>query len=71
MTKAGEVESFLRMAGRAAALADGASDPWLKAEWREVARACKNVARARMNGTLVRRSGLTERDGTEGGKGDE
>ena len=39
-----EIESFLRMAGRAAAMANAASDPWLKAQWLEIAGAYRDVA---------------------------
>jgi hypothetical protein len=42
-----EIESFLRMAGRATAIANTASDPWLKAQWMEIAGAYRQVAQSR------------------------
>lgn len=44
VTNEQQIESFLRMAGRAAAMANAASDPWLKAQWTEIAGAYKDVA---------------------------
>lgn len=44
MTNEQEIESFLRMAGRAAAMANATSDPWLKAQWTEIACAYRDVA---------------------------
>jgi len=44
MTNEQEIESFLRMAGRAAAMANATSDPWLKAQWAEIAGAYRDVA---------------------------
>ena len=56
-----EIESLVRMAGRAAAMANAASDPWLKAQWTEIAGAYKDVARG---------YGQKSERGDERGKGD-
>jgi hypothetical protein len=48
MTNNREMESLLRMAGRATAMAHAASDPWLKSQWQEIARAYKDVAQSRV-----------------------
>ena len=56
-----EIESFLRMAGRAAAMANAASDPWLKAQWTEIAGAYKDVAQEYARKKLSGRGSLAER----------
>lgn len=58
-----QIESFLRMAGRAAAMANATSDPWLKAQWTEIAGAYKDVAQGYTRKTVSGR-------GDAGGKGD-
>jgi hypothetical protein len=63
VTNEQEVESFLRMAGRAAAVANATSDPWLKAEWTEIAGAYRDVAQGFGRKTASGR-------GDERGKGD-
>ena len=57
MTNEREIESFLRMAGRAAAMANATSDPWLKAQWTEIAGAYKDVAQSRMQAPAPARLG--------------
>ena len=47
-------------------MANATADPWLKAQWMELAGADKNAALARRNGTLVRRSDLVERGKDDG-----
>jgi hypothetical protein len=64
VTNEQEIESLLRMAGRAAAMANATSDPWLKAQWTEIAGASKDVARG--YGKKAIPGG-----GDERGKGDE
>jgi hypothetical protein len=66
LTNEREVESFLRMAERAAAMADATADPWLKAQWAEIANAYTDTAQSRMQAAGSRRAP----DPVEGGKGD-
>ena len=63
VTNEQEIESFLRMAGRAAAVANATSYPWLKAEWTEIAGAYRDVAQGFGRKTASGR-------GDERGKGD-
>ena len=63
VTNEREIEGFLRMAGRAAAMANAASDPWLKAQWTEIAGAYRDVAQGYGRKTASGR-------GDERGKGD-
>jgi len=69
MTNKQEIESFLQMAGRAAAMANAASDPWLKAQWAEIAGACRDVAQSRMQASApanLRAPGRVEKGKDDG-----
>jgi len=64
-----KIQSFLSMAGRAAAMAHAASDPWVKREWEEIACAYKDVAQAQRTAMAARADGLRAPRAVGRGKG--
>ena len=65
-----KIESYLRMAGRAAAMANAASDTWLKTQWQEIARAYKDVAQEHISATASEPGGVGVLYPVERGAGD-
>jgi hypothetical protein len=61
-----EVESYLRMAGRAAAMANASADPWLKTQWQEIADAYRDVAQNHMRGARSTAQSPPERGKVDG-----
>ena len=70
MTNNREIESLMRMAERAAAMADATADPWLKAQWAEIANAYTDTAQSRMQAAVSASGPRRAPDPAEGGKGD-